>query len=130
MASMAAVFNGVLQFPPFEGQPNAKVPFDGTWDFTRKFEAEYELTGVGSEAVSFANLGVDGAKFVAVFYKNSLAASPAVITVVINGGADAEQLAKGGFKIHYNPLPSAAGGILSLALNHTAAAEVAVWAFA
>lgn len=130
MASMAAVFNGVLQFPPFEGQPNCKVPFDGSWDFTKKFEAEYELVGAGAQAVSLTHLGVDGAKFVAVFYKNSSAVSPAVITVVINGGADAEQLAKGGFKVHYNPVPSAAGGILSLTINHTAAAEVSVWAFA
>ncbi len=130
MASMAAVLNAVLQFPPFEGQPNAKVPLDASWDFTKKFEAEYELVGVGSQSVSLAHLGADGAKLVVVAYKNSSAVSPAVITVVINGGTDAEQLSKGGFKVHYNPSPSAGGGIDALVINHTAAAEVSVWAFA
>jgi len=130
MASMAAVFNALLGVPPFEGQANAKVPFDAAWDFTKKFETEYELSGVGSQVADFAHLGPDGAKFVAVFYKNSSAASPAAVTVVINGGTDEEQLAKGGFKIHYNPAPGSGAGILSLAINHTTAAEVSVWAYA
>jgi len=130
MSAMAALFNGILQFPPFEGQANAKVPFDASISFKKKYEVELELTGAGTQVCSFAHLGVDGAKLVAVFYKNSEAAIPAVIKVNINGGADDEQLSKGGFKLHYNPAPEAAGGITQLSIDYTDAAEVSVWAFA
>lgn len=129
MSTIAGSFSGNLVFPPAAGQPNGNTPFNAAFDYSKKFNEEFDLTGSGTQAVSLANLGPDGAKFLAVWYKESSAATPAIIDIVINGGTDTEQLSKGGFKVHSNPTPDAAGGILSLSITYTQACRVEVWAF-
>jgi hypothetical protein len=127
---MAATLSGILKFPPFEGQSNAEVPISASFTFEKKVELEDVVTGSGTVTADLSAFGPDGAKMVVVFYKASTEATATPVLVTINAGVETEQLQVGGFKISYNPVPAAAGGILSVEIAHTGQAEIAVWAFA
>ncbi len=127
---MNGSFAGTLKFPPIEGQADCSLPVSAAFSYTKKFEFEDEVTGSGTVTLSFSNMAPDGAKYVQVMYKSSTAATATPILVKFNSGTETEQLHVGGLKIHYNPTPSAAGGILSIEIDHTDNAEIHVLAFA
>lgn len=127
---MNGTLSGKLSFPVFEGQSDCDVPLSGAFSFTKKFEYEDEVSGSGTVTLTFTGFDPDGAKMVLVLYKSSTAVTATPILVKFNGGAELEQLHVGGIKLHYNPAPSAAGGILSIEIDHTDNAEIQVLAFA
>ena len=116
--------NGVLTYPPDDGEPNADNPFALSSSFTSEAKFKYELTGSGSKDVDFGSIDTTGAKAIVI----ELAAdATAPVMVQINGGGASGQveLTPGGCWAFGSPNPTV-NGILSMTLVYTAAATVRV----
>lgn len=116
--------NGVLTYPPDDGEPNADNPFALSSSFDSEAKFKYELTGAGSKDVSFGSIDTVGAKAILI----ELAAdATAPIMVQLNGGGASGQieLSAGGLWAFGSPTPTI-NGVLSMTLVHTAAATVRV----
>lgn len=116
--------NGILTYPPDDGEPNADHPFSLSSSYDHSAVFKYELAGAGTKTVDFGTIDTTGAKAILV----ELAAdATAPVMVQVNGGGATGQLelSAGGIFAFASPSPTT-NGILSLDLVHTAAATVRV----
>lgn len=116
--------SGVLTYPPDDGKPAVERDISGSGSYDVKHEAEYPLTGSGTQVVSFGPV-TNGAKAVQVEVIGDASAPTTPVNVRLNGGSDNLQISPGGGFTYFNPTPGV-GGLISLSIVYTAACKVIV----
>jgi hypothetical protein len=121
---MAAPFtiSGSLVFAPDSGQPQATQPFSTASTFESKTEQELNISGAGSQVISFGTLGSPGAKALLIEVDASSTGAP--INVNVNGGTDDLEISPGGFLALGSPAPVT--GITSITIVSTTANKVRI----
>lgn len=114
---------GSLSFPPDDGVVASERVFSAVGSFESKAEFKYELTGAGTRTVNFGTIDTNGAKAILI---EVMVGAVDPVMVRFNGSVTGGvQLSAGGSISYANPTPDT-DGVLSMEIDHTAAATVKV----
>lgn len=125
---MAAVpqpfaFTGALQLAADQSLPQDPIPFNFSSAFVALSQEKFNLSGAGTQAMSFGSIASPGAK--GVFIRYDAQAGAAALQVTFNGGITPLEITPGGMLIWLNPSPAA--GATAMSIVYTASCQVQVW---
>lgn len=119
--STAFTLTGILSYPPDDGQPAARRTFSQAGNFDSKIEADYILTGSGTQVIDFGT--VAEAKMVLLEVDP---ASLGTVNIIVNAGTDQTEVTPGGFWAYSNPTPGAGISGLSVIYDNDCRVRVRV----
>jgi hypothetical protein len=113
---------GILTYPPDEGEAAADRTGTVQSQYDVKSEFELKLVGSGTHSVGFGTIDTTGAKAIMIEL-DTTAVAPVMVQLNSGGATGQLEISAGGFFIFASPNPTS-NGVLAIDLVHTQDAKV------
>jgi hypothetical protein len=116
-------FAGALSLTADQSLPADPIPYNFTGQYVQLQDSLLNLSGLGTESVSFGTIIAPGAIGLLISYApGQTGAAPVLVT--INGGNQALEISPGGLLVWFNPTP--AEGVTSCSIEYTTSCQLRV----